>query len=166
MKIDIQSQYMSTLYSADKTKKNSYAFQQQLFAKWCTPIIQGYVNLFETILSDGVKLQFMLVSRRSVQKAGTRFFSRGIDDNGNVANYTESQFIIQYNDLAMTNMQIRGSVPVFFQQIGMEGINIELNIQRTKELTKKPFTNHFKTILQHYNRCMCVNLLSEHKKSE
>jgi hypothetical protein len=81
---------MSTLYSSDKTKRNSYAAEQQLFAKWCTPIIQGYVHMFETILPDGVKLQFMLVSRRSFQKAGTRFFSRGIDDHGNVANYTES----------------------------------------------------------------------------
>mgnify|MGYP002344389392 CR=1 FL=1 len=44
--------------------------------------------MFEVILPDKIKLQYVLISRRSYKKAGTRFFSRGIDDFGNVANYT------------------------------------------------------------------------------
>lgn len=75
--------------------------------------------MFETILPDKVKLQYILISRRSYKKAGTRFFSRGIDDYGNVANYTESEHIIMYNDTIMTHIQLRGSVPVFFEQIGV-----------------------------------------------
>jgi hypothetical protein len=53
-------------------------------------VIQGYVNAFTTIVPNNRKLTYVLISRRSNKKAGTRFFSRGIDDHGNVANYTES----------------------------------------------------------------------------
>jgi hypothetical protein len=81
---------MNALFGGNKVSAINYNTQKLIFTKWCTPIIQGYVNLFETILPDNMKLQYLLISRRSYKKAGTRFFSRGIDDNGNVANYTES----------------------------------------------------------------------------
>ncbi len=90
IKIDIQSEYMAALFGDTKEGSGNYKKQQEIFRKWCTPIIQGYAKMFETILPDKVKLQYMLISRRSNRKAGTRFFSRGIDDQGNVANYTES----------------------------------------------------------------------------
>ena len=38
----------------------------------------------------------MLISRRRQAKAGTRFLSRGIDDNSNVANFVESEIILTY----------------------------------------------------------------------
>jgi hypothetical protein len=79
---------MALLFADKKKGLDNYIRQQEIFSNWCTPIIQGYVSLFETVLPDKVKLQYMLVSRRSNKKAGTRFFSRGIDDQGNVANYT------------------------------------------------------------------------------
>lgn len=48
------------------------------------------MNAFTTLVPENKKLTYILLSRRSNKKAGTRFFSRGIDDHGNVANYTES----------------------------------------------------------------------------
>ncbi len=36
----------------------------------------------------------LLVSRRSKHRAGTRFFDRGTDDDGQVANYCETEQII------------------------------------------------------------------------
>ena len=38
----------------------------------------------------GQPLKFILISRRRKLHAGTRFNARGIDDNGNVANYVET----------------------------------------------------------------------------
>lgn len=39
----------------------------------------------------GRPLQLTLISRRSRHKGGTRFKSRGLDDQGNVANLVESE---------------------------------------------------------------------------
>jgi len=37
------------------------------------------------------KLEYYLISRRSNKRAGTRYSHRGIDDEGNVANFTETE---------------------------------------------------------------------------
>lgn len=39
----------------------------------------------------------MLISRRRYAHAGSRFMSRGIDDNSNVANFVESEIILSYD---------------------------------------------------------------------
>ncbi|CAF4900029.1 unnamed protein product, partial [Rotaria magnacalcarata] len=46
-----------------------------------------------------------LISRRSTQRAGTRLFIRGIDDDGRVANYVETEQILQLNDIACSHVQ-------------------------------------------------------------
>lgn len=50
----------------------------------------GYVGYF-TVYLAGKKLDYYLISRRSSKRAGTRYNSRGIDDEGNVSNYCESE---------------------------------------------------------------------------
>lgn len=50
------------------------------------PFIQGYVGGFKTI-----KGTFLLISRRSFIMGGTRYNARGIDNNGFVANFVESE---------------------------------------------------------------------------
>jgi len=48
--------------------------------------------------------------------AGARFISRGIDDNSNVANFVESELIITYEQHLYSFLQIRGSIPLFWEQ--------------------------------------------------
>jgi len=48
---------------------------------------------------------------------GTRFYARGIDLDGNVANFVESELISEsHNDKTGGIIQIRGSVPGFWNQ--------------------------------------------------
>jgi phosphatidylinositol 4-phosphatase len=71
------------------------------------------------------KLQLYLISRRSRFRAGTRYFRRGIDHDGHVANFNETEQIAivpsraDPNEAATTLsfVQIRGSVPVFWAEI-------------------------------------------------
>lgn len=73
-----------------------------------------------------------LISRRSRFRAGTRYFRRGIDHSGHVANFNESEQIllieaqtspgsVGVNDdgyvTKLSFVQIRGSVPVFWSEI-------------------------------------------------
>lgn len=45
--------------------------------------------------------KFILISRRSAKRPGTRLFCRGIDEEGNVSNFVETEQIVEYgNDIA------------------------------------------------------------------
>ena len=52
--------------------------------------LPGFVGNFNVYI-DGKKLDFYLLSRRSSRRAGTRYNSRGIDDDGNVSNFVETE---------------------------------------------------------------------------
>lgn len=55
--------------------------------------MQGYVGLFKTTLrssvSSPVRGTLAMISRLGWKRAGTRFNTRGIDDDGNCANFVE-----------------------------------------------------------------------------
>ena len=79
------------------------------------PIIQGFIQQQNEKL-DGKLIDFMLISRRRHAMAGARFISRGIDDKSNVANFVESELIVTYEDKIYSYLQIRGSIPLFWEQ--------------------------------------------------
>lgn len=64
--------------------------EQCSLASWCKPIIQGYIEQFSAKITSTESLSYTIISRRSNKKQGTRYFARGIDDKGNVANFTET----------------------------------------------------------------------------
>ena len=104
-----------------------------------TPIICGYIGMFDFEI-DKKKLQFILITRRSQNYAGTRYNTRGINDDGNVANFCESEQILIYNNTIICSFcQLRGSVPIFFEQIGIAATT---DITRNKHLTIDAFTKH------------------------
>lgn len=51
-----------------------------IFYQYCQKIIQGYHTEFITVKPNGNQLKYVLISRRSNKKAGTRFYDRGIND--------------------------------------------------------------------------------------
>lgn len=81
---------------------------------------------------EGTKISYILVSRRSNQKAGTRYFDRGINEDGYVANFVHTEQIIKIDDFFISDGQIRGSVPVFFEQKGLRTL---VKLTRGFELT-------------------------------
>jgi hypothetical protein len=46
----------------------------------------------------GKEITITLISRRSFAMAGTRYNARGLDENGNVANYVETELLIIYDN--------------------------------------------------------------------
>lgn len=55
---------------------------------------------------NGQTFFWSIVSRRSVHKAGTRFYSRGINDDGQVANFVETEQIVEYNGQRISFVQV------------------------------------------------------------
>jgi len=110
-------------------------------------------------------LNFYLISRRSVFHAGTRYLTRGIDDDGHVANFVETEQIIKYGrSHLMSFVQIRGSVPVFWQQTGMTA---QTEITRIPELTTPAYLKHIEEITKFYFPLIfMINLMNFHKPNE
>lgn len=86
--------------------------------EWMVSLIQGFLRGFAVNL-QGKKVEYFLISRRSWRKGGTRYYSRGIGDKGNVANHVETEQIIYLDNYCCSHLQIRGSVPAFWKQTGV-----------------------------------------------
>ena len=65
---------------------------------------------------NGKKFELALVSRRSCNYAGTRFNVRGADNEGNVANFVETEQIVTHADFKCSFVQVRGSIPIIWTQ--------------------------------------------------
>uniref|UniRef100_A0AC34QBH4 SAC domain-containing protein n=1 Tax=Panagrolaimus sp. JU765 TaxID=591449 RepID=A0AC34QBH4_9BILA len=84
-------------------------------AEWIVPVIQGFVAQKNMIIDSedisSTSLTITLISRRSTKRAGTRYLRRGIDETGDVANFVETELIIDVFGHQLAFVQIRGSVP-------------------------------------------------------
>lgn len=129
---------------------------QKVDCRWFAPLIQGYFKQTSGVLG-GIPVQLTLLSRRKWNGAGTRYNARGINDQGYVANFCETeQILVVNNRFLISHVQIRGSVPVFWEQ---RGLAEDVNLTRNPEMTKKPFQTHFKRIVDSYGPCQVINLL-------
>lgn len=116
--------------------------------------------------ADGFPSNLTLISRLSSRRAGTRFNARGIDDDGAVANFVETETIFSTDRLCFSYVQCRGSVPLFWeQQSGLPGQQ-KITITRSAEATQPAFDKHFDGLSKAYGDIFVVNLLSEEKPSE
>ena len=61
-------------------------------------------------------MEIMLISRRRHARGGARFFQRGIDEEANCANTVESEIVLTYDKKVYSFVQIRGSIPLYWEQ--------------------------------------------------
>ena len=74
---------------------------------WQVRLIHGYAAIDE--YKQGESLKVGLVSRVGCKRAGARFHTRGIDDEGHVANYVEVFF-----DLLLALLKLRVSLNLLY----------------------------------------------------
>lgn len=109
-----------------------------------------------------------LISRLSSQRAGTRFNARGIDDDGNVANFVETEtFFGTTSGVLFSYVQTRGSVPVFWEQAtGLLPGQQKITVTRSPEAAQPAFDKHFEELDVKYGAVYIINLLSNEKPAE
>lgn len=130
---------------------------QNIDTKWFTPLIQGYFGQASGLIGK-VSVVLTLMSRRCHLRAGTRYNARGIDDFGYVGNQVETeQILICDSKFLLSHVQIRGSVPIFWEQ---SGITEMVRVTRPPEMTKIPFNIHLNDILDSYGPVQIINLLA------
>lgn len=123
-----------------------------------TTVIRGFALTRQVRIGDEYA-NLTIISRQSWKRAGTRYNARGIDDEGNVANFVETETILQMNDLLFGYTQIRGSVPVFWEQ-DLNLLTAKVNITRSREATQPSFYRHFDSLVQKFGIVHVVNLLA------
>lgn len=131
--------------------------------KWRIICIQGYFEVKMQQLIDNQQIKFGILSRRQYKRGGTRLNARGIDDEGYVGNYVETESFFIHNDILYTFVQIRGSIPLFWQQKGLKG---EVVFKRDPSTSVKAVKHHFHDINEEFGRFLMVNLLKEKSERE
>ena len=116
----------------------------------------------------GLPSTLTLISRLSCKRAGTRFNARGIDDDGNVANFVETEMVFwSPTGTTFSYVQVRGSIPLFWeQQPGLIFGQQKIQITRSPQATQPAFDKHFEELEMKYSSIHIINLLNEDKTSE
>jgi len=147
------------------------------------PCMYGFLAIKSATINDK-DFVFGLLARRSRHRAGTRYFSRGINSEGHVSNFNESEQFVVYDGqggavtgaafekektpiggrvegkVRMSYVQTRGSVPVFWAEVNNLRYKPDLLIMdkpETAEATRK----HFDEQVSIYGTNYCANLVNQ-----
>ncbi|KAG7691916.1 hypothetical protein KL950_004948 [Ogataea haglerorum] len=132
--------------------------------RYLTTVIRGFAETLRASVG-GRRARLTIISKQSWKRAGTRFNVRGVDDDGNVANFVETELIYNDESHVFAYTQIRGSIPVFWEQ-DTALISPKVQVTRSFEATQPVFEKHFENLNGKYGPVHIVNLLSSTKSSE
>ncbi|VVB05392.1 unnamed protein product [Arabis nemorensis] len=102
-----------------------------------------------------------LISRRCTRRLGTRMWRRGANLEGDTANFVESEQIVEINGFKFSLLQVRGSIPLLWEQIVDLSYKPLLKINKHAE-TPKVVQRHFHDLSQRYGEIMAVDLTDQH----
>lgn len=148
------------------------------------PVMYGMLRITNTSIK-GNGLTFILITRRSRHRTGTRYMTRGIDEEGHVANFNETEQTIILNDATsggigssagsqgfnskpvggsetqvLSYVQTRGSVPLYWAEINTLKYTPKLQI-RSVESAVPAAKKHFDEQIKLYGENYMVNLVNQ-----
>ena len=166
------------------------AGQQAGADPYILPVMFGMLRIAPAKIKS-TSFTFALITRRSRFRGGTRYFSRGMDEQGHVSNYNETEQIVLLNDTGgrptgyagadmqngriggssdsetqiMSYVQTRGSVPVFWAEINELRYTPRLQV-RGVETAAGAARKHFDEQIRIYGENFLVNLVNQRGREE
>jgi hypothetical protein len=151
------------------------------------PVLFGFLSVSASAIGS-TPLVFVLITRKSRHRAGTRYFTRGIDESGNVANFNETEQIVIIGDKSndglggydqnsiggkissqhiriFSHVQTRGSVPVYWAEVNNLRYTPKLQV-RGVDSAVKAAEHHFKEQIELYGDNYLVNLVNQTGREE
>ncbi|EFQ99829.1 secretory defect recessive suppressor [Nannizzia gypsea CBS 118893] len=155
------------------------------------PVMFGMLRI-TTAKVKSTPFTFALITRRSRFRAGTRYFSRGIDEHGNVSNYNETEQIAILNDSngavsgfaggsgvgdskageknhkelqVLSFVQTRGSIPVYWAEVNNLHYTPKLAV-RGVDAAASAARQHFSDQIKTYGENFLVNLVNQKGREE
>ncbi|XP_052191197.1 phosphoinositide phosphatase SAC7-like [Diospyros lotus] len=124
------------------------------------PVIQGSFHSFQAAIGKDI-IDVTLIARRCTRRTGTRMWRRGADSDGYVANFVESEQIMQLNGHTASFVQIRGSIPLLWDQIVDLTYKPKFEIVRLEEAPRVA-ERHFLDLRKKYGNVVAVDLVNKH----
>ena len=133
-------------------------------------LIYGYIgiNNYKIKESEDDVLTFSIISRKLIQNSDKILFSTGLNNEGHVANYIQTEQIMIFKHIEFSFIQARGSCPIFYK-INENSNRDKLEVEITKRFTetRSLFIKHLmfmsKDII-HIHFLNCLNSKKEHEK--
>ncbi|KAF9924414.1 hypothetical protein FBU30_005618 [Linnemannia zychae] len=126
--------------------------------------MQGYVEIVPCVIEEQ-SFEFTLISRRSRERSGLRYQRRGIDEQGNTANFVETEQLLRIvrhdSDHQVSFVQTRGSIPLFWSQSPYRLKPIPI-LERTEQENEEGIKKHFDSQRAQYGQQICINLVEQH----
>ncbi|KAG0259832.1 hypothetical protein BG011_002353, partial [Mortierella polycephala] len=127
------------------------------------PVMQGYVEIEPCVIEEQ-NFEFTLISRRSRERSGLRYQRRGIDEEGNAANFVETEQLLRIvrddSSHQVSFVQTRGSIPLFWSQSPYRLKPVPV-MNRTEHENQVGFKKHIENLLQRYGRQVFINLVEQ-----
>ncbi|KAI0881244.1 putative SAC1 protein [Annulohypoxylon maeteangense] len=180
------NKFVSTdLINYRRTGGRSQPGPQPSVDPYILPLIWGTMEIRPTTFKT-TQLTVVLITRKGRYRAGTRYFTRGLDDEGHAANYNETEQVIVLNDTGrglggyagssdmqsgkygaegaemqvLSYVQTRGSVPVYWAEINALKYTPKLQI-RGIETALGAAKKHFDEQIRIYGDNYLVNLVNQ-----
>ncbi|CAJ0579985.1 unnamed protein product, partial [Mesorhabditis spiculigera] len=128
--------------------------------QWFLKCISGSV-LVRTVYVGAKTGKVALLSRLSCERVGTRFNVRGANDMGHVANFVETEQLILFDNQESSFVQIRGSIPLFWDQPGLQVGSHKVKL-RAFEASAPAYKRHFLSLEKNYKDIV----VTQHKKTK
>lgn len=172
-------------FRSGKSGRKMSGVAQPAVDAYILPVMYGMMSITNTSIK-GNSLTYILMTRRSRHRTGTRYFSRGIDEEGHVSNFNETEQSIILNDSASSGLasyagdrgfqngnavagketqvlayvQTRGSVPVYWAEVNTLRYTPKLQIRGVEAATAAA-KRHFNEQISLYGENYMVNLVNQ-----
>ncbi|KAJ3401574.1 hypothetical protein HDU80_005909 [Chytriomyces hyalinus] len=136
------------------------------------PMIQGFVEVCSAEGRAGqAGFDVALISRRNKHRAGLRYERRGVDAQGRVANFVETEMIVfaKVEDRVHVGsfLQIRGSIPLYWQQIAStKTLNPTPILEKSDEENLAAMELHISELERLYKSIVIVDLVGQEGREE
>lgn len=128
--------------------------------RYLLPVIQGSFQHFQAAIGKDIA-DVTLIARRCSRRNGTRMWRRGADSDGYVANFVESEQIMQMNGFTASFIQVRGSIPFIWEQIVNLTYKPKFEIVKPEE-APRVVERHFLDLRKTYRAVLAVDLVNKH----
>jgi hypothetical protein len=126
--------------------------------KFVPIIVKGFFEQLKGLSVSGVSMDLTIFARRSAKRPGTRQWRRGADAEANVANFVESEQIVEFDDGSLSSfVQVRGSIPIMWSQTPNLKYKIPISIGPSGR-SEAVLKSHISTLSKTFGSITAINL--------
>lgn len=120
-------------------------------------LIRGFVRC--EVLQQNPPCCISIISRQDCRKIGHLFGPSCMDDEGNVANFVETEIIFYKNDSIVSFAIVKGNIPLFWK-LDSHLLSTKIEFPRSDDSSKHAFNRFFESLCTEYNMVFVLEALS------